>query len=631
MPAQDAARGYPVRFRAVVLYYDPFLDPRRPILFVHDATGGIYVILHSPSDIHLHAGELIEVTGRSAPGQFAPVVGDGIVEAIGESRLPVAAQRVSFGQMLTGSFDSQWVEIEGLVHSVTEFGENVRLELAMSDGTISATTVKEPGANYSGLIDAVVRIRGAEAQRFNRNRQMTGVRLLFPSLSTLQIVDPPSGDPFALPPLPVHSLLRYDPNIGYRRKVHVRGPVTLQWPGRSVCIQNGADGLCAQSMQADPLVAGEIVELTGFPATGDFTPTLTDAVFRSAHVRTSVPAASITAEEAFRGDHDSQLVTIEGKLIGQDRAEKDPTVILSSGEFIFPVTLPGSFPTSVAANWKVGSTLRVTGICSVQTAETEVVRDGFSIPASFRILLRSPEDVVVVRRASWWTAAHLLLVLAVCLAITLCALGWVVALRQRISEQTTVIRKQNVILKGLTFQDGLTGVANRRKFDDTLEIEFARAMVSSTPISLLMIDIDHFKKLNDTYGHQSGDDCLIKVARALASASLRVSDVLARYGGEEFAVILPSCDQSGAVAAGERMRAAVFHLAIAHSSSPFQQRVSISVGAASLVPVPGTESRSLIALADSALYESKQQGRNRTTCALRELGGFAMATGSQVL
>jgi diguanylate cyclase (GGDEF)-like protein len=624
---QEAGRGLPVHLRAVVTYYDPHIDPRRPAFFVHDSSGALFVI--SAPVPGLRAGMLVEIDGESAAGDFAPVVKATRVKVVGERGLPATALRVSMTELMTGKFDGQWVEVEGVIRSAREFGNDINLTIAMADGTISAISARESGADYSRLVDSVVTMHADAGPLFNRKLQMTGVHLLFPNLSVVHVVEPSVADPFSLPIEPLQDLLRFTPHLSvYQRRVHLRGPVTLQWPGRSLCIQEGVEGLCAETSETKHVAAGEVVDVVGFPGGGGMTPTLTEAVYRVTGPTETMLATPITAEQALGGDHDGKLVSIEGELIGQDRAVTgDSTMVLSSGGFIFPAVLPTPAPGSAVPTFAHGSVLRVTGVCSVQVNQVAATRN-YLMPISFQILLRDPKDIEVVRRASWWTAAHLLPVVAVALAVTLCALAWVAALRQRVAEQTAVIRKQNVILKDLSFQDGLTGVANRRKFDEALEVEFVRARVSSMPISLLMIDIDHFKKLNDSYGHQSGDDCLVRVARALSSASLRLTDTLARYGGEEFAVILPSCDESGAIAAAERMRAAVYNLSIEHRASPFEQRVSISVGAATLVPDEDSTPKSLIALADSALYASKQRGRNRTSSAHFAAPEFGVSSGA---
>ena len=162
----------------------------------------------------------------------------------------------------------------------------------------------------------------------------------------------------------------------------------------------------------------------------------------------------------------------------------------------------------------------------------------------------------------------------------------------------------------LAFTDSLTGIANRRHFDDDLAREWTRAARAGTPVSLLMIDLDYFKSYNDAYGHQSGDLCLQRVAHALYDCVRRPADAIARYGGEEFVALLPATDLNGATALAEEMRAAVAALDLAHEGSTLG-RISLSVGAACITPEPGEDSQALLRAADDALYHAKLAGRNR--------------------
>ena len=610
---EEAARGYPVHLRAVATYYDPYIDVRHTALFVHDSTGSIFASVSAAPAGGISAGMLLDLTGVSARGDYAPIVSQVTIRVIGQSQVPLEAPRVSMTQLLTGGYDGQWVEVEGVVHSVSALGKNVSLEIKTSDGWLDATTVGAEGADYSRLVDATIKLHANASPVFNRNLQMTGVRLLFPDLREVTVEETAVYNPFALPIMPVDHLLQFTPNVAFQHRAHVHGRVSLQWPGRSLCVQEGRHGICVQTSQTTRVAEGELVDLAGFAGPGGLTPTLTDAIFRSAGNIQPISASSITADQALQGDYDAKLVQIEGTLIGKDQAAKDPTMILASGKFLFPVVLPDMTAGNAMPIWEEGSRLRITGICSVQLAPAKTVREGFSSPASFRILMRSPRDVSVIQKPSWWTARHLLPVLAGVLMVTLCVLGWVAVLRSRIKRQTALIQKQNEALLELSFQDGLTLIANRRKFDETLQTEFCKATHDLTPVSLLMIDIDHFKALNDEYGHQRGDECLVQVAHALVPAAVRKTDLVARYGGEEFAAVLPGCDESDARGVAERMRTAVLDLAIANARSPFNCRVSISVGVSTVVPASGSDATSLIAMADQALYASKVSGRNRTT------------------
>lgn len=190
------------------------------------------------------------------------------------------------------------------------------------------------------------------------------------------------------------------------------------------------------------------------------------------------------------------------------------------------------------------------------------------------------------------------------------------AIRERLEQQLHMagedLAQANMELSALALKDGLTQLANRRAFDAALAREHARARRKDTPLSLIILDVDWFKKFNDTYGHQAGDECLQKIAVILAENVTRQTDLAARYGGEEFVILLPDTDLEGAMVVAERIRGAVHGLGIAHAPGT-EGRVTISAGIASFVPrlAPGAPPAELIRDADTVLYESKQRGRNR--------------------
>jgi diguanylate cyclase (GGDEF)-like protein len=179
------------------------------------------------------------------------------------------------------------------------------------------------------------------------------------------------------------------------------------------------------------------------------------------------------------------------------------------------------------------------------------------------------------------------------------------------------VRMKASELERLNATDALTGIASRRVFGETLGREWQRSLRSGRPLSLLMLDVDHFKPYNDSHGHLGGDDCLSRVAQALSSCTRRASDLVARYGGEEFAILLPDTGESDASAVAQSACRAVLSLAIPHGGSTAHDCVTVSIGVATFVPPPAFVGKlagqpsSLIDAADQALYEAKQQGRNR--------------------
>ena len=184
-------------------------------------------------------------------------------------------------------------------------------------------------------------------------------------------------------------------------------------------------------------------------------------------------------------------------------------------------------------------------------------------------------------------------------------------LELKVAERTRELTVANEELSMLSLQDGLTRMANRRYFDESLEREIQRAKREQTSIALIILDVDFFKLYNDTYGHVAGDECLRRIASALRGITKRGTDLAARYGGEEFAIILPNTDQTGAVKVGERILTQVRELAISHEVSSFEKIVTVSIGIAVLIPGADVTPERLIIAADQALYQAKHSGRNQ--------------------
>ncbi|MEH0021708.1 MAG: diguanylate cyclase [Desulfobacter sp.] len=173
------------------------------------------------------------------------------------------------------------------------------------------------------------------------------------------------------------------------------------------------------------------------------------------------------------------------------------------------------------------------------------------------------------------------------------------------------LKKANGELMRLSLVDGLTQIANRRRFDDHLAASWQRHTREQKPMAVILCDIDHFKKFNDTYGHQAGDECLTLVAGAIDACARQSGGMAARYGGEEFGIILPETGLSRATAVAEKIRKKVLALAIVHEQSKTASRVTLSLGVTSTIPREDLSDMGFLARADSALYNAKNQGRNQ--------------------
>ena len=603
LSSKEAARAFPVHLRAVVTFFDPKVGAHRTGLFVHDSTGSIFVELPQGVFESLPAGSLVDLRGVSGAGEFAPIVAQPEIKVIGYQGLPADADRPSLARLLSGAEDGQWVEVEGVVHSLVENDRHISLQLTMSDGTTSILITKEAGVNYSRLVDAKVRIRGNASPLFDRRRrQMIGVRIQCPNLSAVEVLEPAPGDPFKLPVMPIDRLLQWDVVPLLAHRVHVRGQVTLQWPGSSVCIRDATRGICAQTIQTTRLRSGEIVDIAGFARAEGSAPILTDAVFRDVGLAATTPitALPVTAEQALLDGHESEIIQIEGLLVSRDLASTDIRLLIRSGKTIFTAVLPQDLGGAETSTWKEGSVLRITGICSVQLdAERTGLEIGTAVPMAFSVLMRSPADVVIVRKPSWWTPPHMVLLLAVALAGTLGVLWWVVVLRRR-------IRLSEERFRHMAQHDTLTGLATRLVLQDRLNVALEAAKRHHTGLAVLMLDLDRFKEVNDTFGHSAGDEVLRVTANRLLE-SVRKSDTVARVGGDEFVILLPEFDSANVESIAAKL------VVVASGPIQFENHavpVSVSVGVCTF-SAEEMDAVEMLKGADAALYEAKEHGRRR--------------------
>jgi diguanylate cyclase (GGDEF)-like protein len=184
-------------------------------------------------------------------------------------------------------------------------------------------------------------------------------------------------------------------------------------------------------------------------------------------------------------------------------------------------------------------------------------------------------------------------------------------LELEVSKRTAALEKANKELHRMVLLDGLTQVANRRCLDEYLQQQWTLLTRLQQPLSLILADVDEFKRYNDRYGHLAGDDCLKQIAQSISLALKRPTDLVARYGGEEFAIVLPLTHLDGTRQVAETIASVIAQLKIPHATSPVSDLVTLSLGISSIVPQVGLSLETLIATADSALYQAKQQGRNR--------------------
>jgi diguanylate cyclase (GGDEF)-like protein len=594
----EAMKHYPVHLRAVCTVCFPGWHG----FFVNDGKAGVYVETknHFLLTSAIHPGVWLDIVGVTGPGEYAPVVDQSTLRILGEKPLP-PAREVSLERISTGVEDGQWIAFEGTVRSVGP--GNSMLALTVVSGRWQIVVNTPPGkTDYKTIIDARVRIRGAAGPVFNQRRQLIGVSAYAPNLDYIEILEPAPRDPFSLPLKQLRNVFDYTPGARVDHLVRIRGVVTARW-GQNVFIHDGTQGAGVLSRETNDLQPGEEVDAVGYPVLGETAHILSDAIFRRLGTAPQPEPKVLTPKEALSGDFEGDLIRLKGRLIGHKKDWDQYTLLVDTGGEVFSAILPAEIKEQSLADLREGSEIQLTGICVIP--DTQASRH-YRLPKAFEILLRSPSDVVVIERPSWFTPSHALLVLVLALIVTALALGWVVALRRQVARQTMLLRESEERFRHMALHDALTGLATRILLDDRLNAAVEAARRHQTGLALLMVDLDQFKEINDTFGHHGGDEVLRITAERLMQA-VRKSDTVARMGGDEFLVLL--ADLNDPLMAEGIAAKIVKSLA---EPIPFEKHevpISVSVGVCTSA-ARGLDAEALLKSADDALYKAKASGRN---------------------
>jgi len=439
-PAQ-AALHYPVRLRGVVTFFDQSQFFR----FVQDSTAGIYFYLPDiplTNTPDLKAGELVTIDGVTSPGEYAPIITPQRIRVLGAGQYP-PPKPVTFQDIVSGAEDSQFVEIHGIVRSV-QWDSTIKyylMSVATGGGRLTVFLARLPVRAGVNLVDSTVRIRGVCAGRFNLQRQLFDTRLLVPRPEDFTVESPAPTDPFAIPLRPLEQLLQFAPQGTYGHQVKVAGTVIYREGDDVLYIEDKTEGLYVETKQPGGLQPGDRVEVLGFPAEGDYTPELQDAFFRKTATGSPPAPDAVTADEALTGKHDYRLVRIKATVVDRTHNTLEQFLVLQSGGFIFNAYLQGHGTVTDFASLQNGSKVAVTGVCLIEVGKDWHVGPDWRAK-SFRLVLRSPGDVVVLQRPPWWTLEKVLWATGVLGLVGFTALSWVVILRRRVHEQTAIIRRQ---------------------------------------------------------------------------------------------------------------------------------------------------------------------------------------------
>ncbi len=436
---EEATGHYPVRLRGVVTFF----DPKQYYQFVQDDTAGIYFSMEGlPEQPPLAAGQSVEIEGEANPGEYAPVVVVHRIQILGRGTFP-DAKPVTYEQLTSGQEDSQFVEIHGIVRAVyfDPTSSYFFVEIATGGGRLTAYARKLPVAQSSRLVDSTVTVRGVCVTHFNRQRQLFDIRLLVPRPTDLVVDVAAPSHPFAVKTQSIEKLLQFTPHGPYGHRVKVAGTVIYR-QGNTLYIEDEKEGLYVQTAGTEKVLPGDKVEILGFPAKGEYTPELKDAIFRKIGSGPLPKPDFINADEALKGTHDCRLVRIVATVLDRARHSPDQFLVLQAPSgVIFHAYMESSYPGVDFAYLQNGSKIALTGVCLIETGSTWVAGETWRAKA-FRILMRSPADISLLQRPSWWDLQKLFWAVGILAGVVFVAFVWVVLLRLRVHKQTRIIRNQ---------------------------------------------------------------------------------------------------------------------------------------------------------------------------------------------
>jgi signal transduction histidine kinase len=470
----EGARGYPVRVRGIVTHIDELADVT---LIIHDGTLGQFVV--PPTELALAAvwrelrrGDLVEIEGITVRGGFAPNVDPKVVRRLGQAALP-SPKMIAFGAMLSGRHDCDYVEISGVVQRAWMPSDpkirTLFMDVAVEEGVVRAAFWDFDRRDFNRFIDARVRLRGNVGSIFGRSEQLRGVSLFVGHTGDIAVLEPPP-DPFALVTRSTRSIYNYSSTGEVNRRIRIRGVVTSYVAGHPIEISDftttatfryvsnvlyvadGTGGARVETEQADRVEPGTVVDVAGFPAVTPGKPILHNAVFKVAGHAAQPAALTLADETVLSADYDATLVRLRAHFLSVLRTPSERTLVLRTGESVFPATLEASPAAEAFEQLRAGTIVDVTGVYGYQWGSSP----------SFRLALRSAGDVKVIAAAPWWTMRHTGVMIAI-LALGACfATLWVRAAARRRSQQyQAVLTERSRVARELhdTLEQGLAGIA----------------------------------------------------------------------------------------------------------------------------------------------------------------------------
>jgi signal transduction histidine kinase len=426
----EAKRQYPVKVQGVLTFL------RTGGGTLQDATGGIFLwqLGDAAGASEAKLGSFCELEGVTSPGSFSPIILCRKLTVLGEGQFP-AAIRPSWDELISGRLDTQWVEVQGVVLSATNFV----MELGIKGGRISSQCRVSQRDRLDRYLGAVVRVRGVVQVVHVRGGRSTGVQIDIPGSKFISLEIPAPADPFVAPARHVEELVAYDPGETAFRRVKVTGQIVHQ--RNNVCyVLDGTNGLRLIVRDGARPGVGAIVEAVGFPEIDSpFDKpllTLREATIRSVEQSPLPAPIPVGPDDLLNREHDSTLVRVESRLLSVSQYRAEQVLEVQAGSRVFLARLEAA--ASQMPRLRVGSRLDLVGVYAIRRDPS----------APFELLLNSLADVRVLELPSWWTTQHALGVVCAMALVILLALAWIGLLHQQVSKRTAELSAANLSLKG---------------------------------------------------------------------------------------------------------------------------------------------------------------------------------------
>jgi signal transduction histidine kinase len=432
----QAKAGMPVRLRGVVISGRELDAGTAEIV---DEKGGVFIRVRGEQTKFLTRSNLLEVNGVAGLGEFAPIVVARDVRVLGKSEIP-QPRRVNYEDLLMGQLDSQWVEMEGRLRSCvylptalpSKIG-GTELELATGGGRLA---VEAFGREITpDLVDGTLQIRGVCFHKFNQKHQFYQMYLLVPEGETVIVKEPPVARPFDLPLQDISSLLQFAQSGNFGHRVRVQGIVTHCKPGEFIYIHDHERGLFVRTLQDTPVMVGDEVAVVGFPAQGDYSPIIEDAVFEVLAHGKELPAAITIRHLSEAFEHDAEIIMGRAKLLGLLQQENGWILSLQMDSSVSTAFLQMSSQQKEVPQFETGSEIEFAGICAVVLGPL-APRNPLQSPQSIRVLLRSARDLRLIQPPPWWTPQRILIASSFVVTIlALCITGVIIIAKTRLEKQ----------------------------------------------------------------------------------------------------------------------------------------------------------------------------------------------------